>query len=414
MNKTVILATFLLLVIALSVPAFAEEAVKDTDTKSDSEKPLKETNNEDKIFTIQKEYTEDLISIDNSVPRSFAPEYILADDLEPAKALADPDLQVSSSLLDGDMNKISTIMWDQSTFDYKIEVYNNGPEYATGVNVKIDMKKVDFEITDDPIDPAFDPETGIWTIGDLPVGEFATLILGLHAFNLGTFDFVSEVNSEGIDLNPNNNVAKNTLNVLTTGDPDLEIISWFGDLNGPLPEVTVGQLINYGIWVWYGNTPIKATGVVVNTGIKKTEFTIKSWKTVIWAIDEAVEMDPAFDPETGMWTIGDLPVEWDGAILLVQLKVLSPGTFVFVSEVTGDGVDPNTENNNFTSTLTSENPEASGGGDESGPEDATGQEVVSYVSGENVSMQSTGMGFAMMILAILLVTMGYMMPRRRG
>jgi len=364
MNKTVILATFLLLVIALSVPAFAEEAVKDTDTKSDSEKPLKETNNEDKILTIQKEYTEDLISIDNSVPRSFAPEYILADDLEPAKALADPDLQVSSSLLDGDMNKISTIMWDQSTFDYKIEVYNNGPEYATGVNVKIDMKKVDFEITDDPIDPAFDPETGIWTIGDLPVGEFATLILGLHAFNLGTFDFVSEVNSEGIDLNPNNNVANSTLNVLTTGDPDLEIISWFGDLNGPLPEVTVGQLINYGIWVWYGNTPIKATGVVVNTGIKKTEFTIKSWKTVIWAIDEAVEMDPAFDPETGMWTIGDLPVEWDGAILLVQLKVLSPGTFVFVSEVTGDGVDPNTENNNFTSTLTSENPEASGGGDE--------------------------------------------------
>ncbi len=406
MNKTVILVT-LLMVMILNIPAFA--VVSDSSTQPSSDQPSEETNTEEKIITSNQD-SESSKNLDDNDPQLQGPESTQAINFEPNSGVADPDLQISSSLLDWDMNNISTMMWDESTFDYKIEVYNNGPENATGVNVKINMSKADFENIDFDIDPAFDPETGLWTIGNLSVGKVATLILEFKALNLGIFDFISEVTGDGVDNILENNIAKNTLNVSTTGDPDLEIVSWFGDLNGELPSLTVGQIINYGIIVYYENTPLNATGVVVDTGINKTEVAIKSWKTVKRVTDEATEMDPAFDPETCIWTIGNLSDEWEGAILLVELEILKPGTLVFVSKVTGDGVDPFLENNVYTATSLAETPEASGGGDEYGTDVNDG---TTTVSAQEVGLQDTGMPLAALVLAILMVLAGTIVSRKK-
>lgn len=116
------------------------------------------------------------------------------------------------------------------------------------------------------------------------------------------------------------------------------------------------------------------------------------------------ENDTAFDPEAGIWNIDNLD-NGDQAILMVLLLALEPGTVDFLADVSGNGVDSILENNEALSTLTIETPQAAG-------EPEAG--VQTPISGKNVPMKSTGMGFATIILAILLVVLGSIMPRIRG
>lgn len=189
-------------------------------------------------------------------------------------------------------------------------------------------------------------------------------------------------------------------------DPDLEIMTTFfdEDATNEISTVSVGQLFWYTIMV-INNGPEDDTNVTVNIGnlmeMEESGLAMFSWLTSLNNI--VTENDTAFDPETGVWNIGDLD-NGNEALLMVLLMALEPGTVEFLADVSGNGVDFILENNEALSTLTIETPQAAG---EPETRDQTS------ISGKNVPMKSTGMGYATIILAILLVALGSIMPRIR-
>ncbi|MCE5214594.1 MAG: carboxypeptidase regulatory-like domain-containing protein [Methanobacterium sp.] len=87
---------------------------------------------------------------------------------------------------------------------YTIVVTNLGPDTAVNTRVTDDMPESIIILDYDPSMGDFDPETGIWTIGDLEKDQTATLTITARTTQTGKFTNTAVVESDTYDPNPDN------------------------------------------------------------------------------------------------------------------------------------------------------------------------------------------------------------------
>ncbi|MBK8443030.1 MAG: DUF11 domain-containing protein [Sphingobacteriales bacterium] len=198
---------------------------------------------------------------------------------------------------------------------YTIEVWNNGPDAATGVSV-YDMLPAGLQYVSASSDD-YVPTTGLWYIGNLGVGQHVTLDIEAIVQSInGPIINIAEVettNENDVDSTPGDN--NGSPNVDDYDDEDSAVI--YPDA-APVVDlelakevnqqtVSVGDVITYTITVW-NNGPDAATGVSVYD--------------MLPAGLQFIEADGDYTASTGIWYIGNVGVNQQVA-LHIQAKVLS-------------------------------------------------------------------------------------------
>lgn len=242
-------------------------------------------------------------------------------------AIDDIQISADSPLIDLELTKevsaAEVLVGETTTFS--VSVVNQGPDTATGVTVT-DTLPAALTYVSDTAGGAFDPVTGVWTIGTLAVGATAGLDLVVKVDEAGTFINLAEVttaNEPDIDSTPGNGTENDEddwddATVTATLPPAIIDLELTKDV-APA-AVQVGEQTTFTVTV-FNRGPDDATGVVV-TDTLPTGLTYVS--------DDGAG---AYDGATGVWTIGDLALDATVQLSFV-VTVDAAGTFTNVAEVT--------------------------------------------------------------------------------
>ena len=251
-------------------------------------------------------------------------------DNDTIKVPEDPkaDLQIVKIVSNKNPHKGDVITWT-------ITVTNNGPDAAYNVTVT-DKLPSGLIYQNDDSKGKYNPTTGIWEIGTLLNKEPRTLVI-TTVVNItnATITNVAVVNSTTPDTNESNNKANNTTNV----DPvaDLEIIKLVS-----ASTAKKGDVITWTITVT-NNGP----DVAVNTRVTD--------KLPAGLIYNGHKADGLYDPEQGVWIVGDLAKGESKSLVIKTIVNINNGTIENVAVVTSDTPDNNTDNNKANNTTDVEN-----------------------------------------------------------
>jgi uncharacterized repeat protein (TIGR01451 family) len=211
---------------------------------------------------------------------------------------------------------------DEITFT--ITLTNNGPQDATGVTVNDELPANLSSVTVTPSTGTYSTATGDWVVGALASGDSETL--EIHA----TVDAAAVITDSAVittadqaDPASSNDMASVAASSLQA---DVQILSM--DVSDTEPQV--GDTITYTIRV-FNNGPAAATGVVV-TIVLPPEVRF-----------DAARAFGGFDPATGEWAVGDLPLS---ETIEIDAVVVSAGSATCAATVTdSDQTDPVPGNN---------------------------------------------------------------------
>src|SRR5262249_32615980 len=127
------------------------------------------------------------------------------------------------------------------TVTFTLTLTNNGPDAATGVSVRDSLPPGLRFAGAAPGQGTYDPATGIWSVGTLPVGGTAPLLVAATALLPGShFNVASVASADEIDPDPSNNQAQAGVVVPTPPPADLELTKV-----SSAPEVTVGDVLTF-------------------------------------------------------------------------------------------------------------------------------------------------------------------------
>ncbi|OWY62416.1 hypothetical protein B7486_58560, partial [cyanobacterium TDX16] len=269
-------------------------------------------------------------------------------DSTPANDEPDEDDQASAGvsvgpLVDLSLSKTQTgtpeHVGDSAT--YVVTVHNDGPSDATGVEVT-DLLPGGVEHTShDTTQGSYDPDTGIWTVGDVDEGDSATLTIEatvgvLSAVNVAE---VTAVDQDDADSQP----AEDPLGPTDPPNQDDEgsaslTLAALADLSVEKVETAgpshVGDDAVFEVTV-RNDGPSPATGVEV-TDLLPAGLTFV----------EADVSQGTYDDATGIWTVGGLAVDGE-ATLEITAQVTDDAPITNVAELTGaDQDDPDSTPNN--------------------------------------------------------------------
>ena len=222
------------------------------------------------------------------------------------------------------------------TVTFTVTVTNSGPSPATGVVVTDAL----------PAGLAFVSATAsqgtytapAWTVGTLSeTGPTATATLTIVATVTATGALVNTATitqQTEVDANPANDSASVTLNAAESAN--LKVIK-APTRSSPV----VGELVTFIVVV--GNQgPSPATGVQV-TDVLPAGL----------AFESAAASQGAYDPATGLWTVGSL-ANAASAGLTLTARVTQAGTVTNTASVTGDQPDPDLTDNTASVTVTTQ------------------------------------------------------------
>ena len=211
----------------------------------------------------------------------------------------------------------------EDTVVWTLNITNNGPNDATGVIVTDVLPEGLIWICDDS-NGAYDPKTGILTIGSLKVGE--TLIVNIITKVNKTGEIKNEANVTGneYDIDLDNNHDEQEITVPPTVD-----VSVIKDVNVSNPNY--GDLIEWIITV-------SNFGPDVAHDVNVTDLLPVSL--------EFVSSDGDYDVSTGVWNVGDLEVNNSVKLSLV-CRVASTGVINNKVDVTSREIDRNMSNNHY-------------------------------------------------------------------
>ncbi len=225
---------------------------------------------------------------------------------------------------------------EQTTFT--ITVVNQGPSAASGV-VVTDTLPAGVSYVSDNGGGAFDPATGAWTIGDLPFGGSDALSIVVTVDDVGTFTNVAEVtaaNEDDVDSTPGDGQGDDWDDAVVASSPviDLELVK-----DADPAEVSVGDETTFTITV-LNKGPYDASGVVVADVLPAGVTYVSHSGTASLTLNQTgatapitmAAPDGAFDPVSGTWTIGNLPVGASTSLAIV-VTVDQAGTLTNVAEV---------------------------------------------------------------------------------
>ncbi|MGB2984152.1 MAG: hypothetical protein WBC63_09910, partial [Candidatus Bipolaricaulia bacterium] len=225
------------------------------------------------------------------------------------------------------------------TAAYTITVTNLGPEDATFVEVEDVLPAGVTYASYSATVGAYDPGTGVWTVGDLAIGQVETLTLNV-SIDTGTggltiSNTATASTDYNVDVNLTNNVASDDLAVQGA---DLAVTKV---VDNPLPNE--GDTIVYTITV-------TNLGPNDTTNVSLLE-TLSAGTTYV----SDTTSKGTFSDVTYIWTVGDLAVA-ETATLAITATV-SPGTAgqTLVNDAsvfTSDQPDPVSANNTATASIT--------------------------------------------------------------
>ena len=232
-------------------------------------------------------------------------------------------ITVDEPLIDVELDKTvdpaAVPIGGETTFG--VSLVNQGPDPATGVVVE-DRLPDGLTYVSHTGDGAFDPATGLWTIGDAPVGEVFNLDLVVTVDTAGSFTNVAEViehNEKDVDSTPGNNVPEedDQDSAIVVASP---LIDFELDKSGAPAPVRVGDKTTFTVLV-RNEGPQDATGVVVEDRLPDGLSYVSH------------SGDGSFDPATFIWTIGDLAAGASVSMDLVVTVDEYQETFENVAEV---------------------------------------------------------------------------------
>ena len=210
------------------------------------------------------------------------------------------------------------------TITWTLKVINNGPNNATGVFVTDSLPAGLIYVG---CDGNYDVNTHVWTIGDLAVGRTAVLnIRTIVNISNTTILNVATVDSSSYDPNKTNNVANNT----TKANPiaDLNVVKLVSDKTA----------INGDTITW--------TIIVKNNG-PDTAVNAKAYDILPNGLI-FVGADGNYNPNTHIWTIGDL-VKGASATLKIKTLVNTTSTVIVNNVHVNSSTPDSNESNNHAS-----------------------------------------------------------------
>ena len=230
----------------------------------------------------------------------------------------------------------STTPIEGDTIVYTVIVANHGPDNATGVEVTDQLPSEVTWVSDDS-GGNYDPDTGLWSVGDVDRGQLVLLNI-TATVNSGTTgtQIINTATITALDQNdPNPDNDTDSAGSVVTG-ADLTVTK---SVDNPIPSE--GDTIVYTVHVTNGG-PGNTTGV---------EVTDQLPTGVTWVSDDSGD---DYDAGTGLWSVGDL-ANADTATLHVTATVdtgTAGSTITNTAQVTAsDQNDPDQDNNTDTATI---------------------------------------------------------------
>jgi uncharacterized repeat protein (TIGR01451 family) len=232
-------------------------------------------------------------------------------------------------LLEADLELIKNVspksvhMGDIVTWE--IVVINHGPDDAMNA-FATDLLPEGLEYVSDDSDGKFDFETGIWDLGNLPNGETRTLHIKTKVL-VSNDEIINNANvtSETYDPNMDNNYDDSSVTVAP--EVDLAI-----SITPKATKAKVGDKIEFVVKV-VNNGPDGAVNAIATIELPD-ELKLLKFKP----------SKGTFDPETGIWEIGDL-APGEEVTLLLTTEALAEGKFVIDVSVTCDNHETDYTNN---------------------------------------------------------------------
>lgn len=222
---------------------------------------------------------------------------------------------------------------------FQLTVTNLGPFPASGVSV-LDALPASLPFVSATGDGGYSAATGVWTIGDVAVGQTVTLTITVTATIIDTYTNLAVLRpgSSPADPNPSNN----------SDSADLAVRAPVADLSvvkNVFPQTAVvGDTVTFNLTA-SNLGPESADGVFVDDQIPPG-FTVTNV-----TVDRGT-----YDPATGRWTIGTL-APGDAIRAIVTATVEASGTHVNTATIRAPGItDPNEDNNSSSATVTSAQP----------------------------------------------------------
>ncbi len=222
---------------------------------------------------------------------------------------------------------------------FTIAVVNNGPDGATGVEVREQLPAGLTYLSHVAAQGAYNPATGLWEIGSLANGASTTLDITVTVTGVGPYTNQAEI-SRSNEFDPNSTPG----NGCRTVEDDCAQVTIRGaqaDLSvskrANTPQPAADNTIEYTIGV-HNAGPDAATGVELTEAMPPGSTVLTSSVT-----------QGTYTPATGLWQVGTVPVG-ASAFLSVRVQLTGPGPHVNTAQITNSDLpDPDSTPGNNTS-----------------------------------------------------------------
>lgn len=189
-------------------------------------------------------------------------------------------------------------------------------------------------------DGAFDPGTGVWTIGALAAGASASIDVTVQAVSSGTANVTAQVGANALPLDPNsaNNSASVTLGIPSTADLSISVVAGSASVAAGADVVFTLTLGNSG--------PDQAVSIVVEEA-----FTTSGGEPSSPGAFTA--STGSYNPTTGVWTIGALSAT-AGTPATLELTFAAPAVaepLMLEASVASGTADGNPANNTASASV---------------------------------------------------------------
>ena len=259
---------------------------------------------------------------------------VTASDLHDAITANNSD-SATVDVIEADLNVTKTFVNDRvvypgDTAEFTIEVTNNGPDTATGVQLldtmtpglSVTVPATDISVTSGSFIYNASAGTIDWTVGTVAIGVTQTMTVKANVSQTGTLRNNAEISaSDQSDANPNNNY--DAVTVLSGGNADLFLTKQIDD-----PSVTIGDTVTFTLEI-VNNGPDSATNIVVQDIMPSDLSNISGTPS-----------SGLFNSTTGIWDSFSL-LNGETATLVITAQVDASGQYSNVGLILGsDQGDP--------------------------------------------------------------------------
>ena len=229
--------------------------------------------------------------------------------------IVDLAINISSSRVNVDFNK---------TVKYTIKVDNYGPNNATETVANAKIPDGLIYLSSSSSIGGYDENTGIWTIGNLNVGDNQTLVINVLTNRTGIIDFPVNITSSEEDSNEKNNLNNKSIRVLMA---DLSI-----DVRASEDELNYGDTVDWIITI-KNNGPNNASKVVVDISPFEEDMIYLN------------SSDNDFNSSSSLWQIPSLKVDEEQTLIITAKVNGSDKKIDLLANVTSETYDPILSNN---------------------------------------------------------------------